>query len=73
MKKLLLTTALAIAFASPLQADQDQNENQPDYADFNKALLQIGVTPEIAAVVAQVALTKTQEMALAQRQHSDDE
>ncbi len=68
MNKLLIAAIAAIALTGPLQAD----EKQPGYADYNKALLKIGVEPEIAAVVAQIALTKVQDMATDQTESDDD-
>ena len=68
MNKLVIATAAALLLTTlSVQAD----EAQPAYADYNKALLQIGVDPEVAAVVSQIALTKVQDMQLDDQQDID--
>ncbi len=67
MNKLISAVAVLAALStSVVQADSPE----PTFADYNKALLSIGVDPVSAAVAAQIALTKVYDMKLAsQRQH----
>ncbi len=59
MKKLIIVALAALSLSTlAVQAE----EKQATYSDYNKALLQVGVDPEIAAVVSQITLTKVHEM-----------
>ncbi len=65
----LIIALLAALSLTTLSAQAD--EKQATYADYNKALLQAGVAPEVAAVVSQIALTKAYEMQQDRKQNSD--
>ncbi len=68
MKNLVIALLAALSLTTlSVQAD----EKQADYADYNKALLQAGVPPEVAAVVSQIALTKAYEMQLDSKKNSE--